>query len=99
MNSYRSAAPRQDNFQAISQSSKLMMLVRNYAVYGHMNAKLDPLSLYETYKNTSETYENKFKVPDDLMKKRVDYRTYGFTEEDLDKEFFIDYPDRGGLLS
>lgn len=76
-----------------------MMLVRAHAVFGHMNANLDPLKLYETYGNISSTYENKFKYPDASLKMQTDYKNYGFTEADLDKEFYIDYPDRGGLLS
>jgi len=54
-----------DNSQAISQSSKLMMLVRAHAVYGHLNADLDPLRLQEVYKkNALHNPDNKFKFPE-----------------------------------
>lgn len=33
------------------------------------------------------------------MQKLIDYRYYGFTEADLDRKFFIDVPDLGGILS
>jgi len=56
-----------------------MMLVRSYQVYGHMNANLDPLNLHDTYKKISETYENKFKYPEESIKQRTDYQNYGFT--------------------
>lgn len=77
-----------------------MMLVRAHAVFGHMNADLDPLKLQEVYKKVKDhNPDNKFKFPELATKKRTDYETYGFTKEDLQKEFFIDYPANGGLLS
>jgi 2-oxoglutarate dehydrogenase E1 component len=77
-----------------------MMLVRAHAVYGHLNADLDPLHLQEVYKkNSLHNPDNKFKFADESTANRTDYRKYGFTEADLEKEFYIDYPYGGGLLS
>ena len=33
------------------------------------------------------------------MQKLTDYKYYGFTEADLDRQFFIDVPELGGILS
>jgi len=32
------------------------------------------------------------------LKDLLDYRQYGFTEADLDKDFFIDTPELAGIL-
>lgn len=33
------------------------------------------------------------------MTSLVDYKSYGFTESDLDREFYVDAPELAGLLS
>lgn len=75
-----------------------MMLIRAYMTHGHMLADVDPLRLYETYKQFP-TFASKFKIPQTILTNLLDYRTYGFTEADLDREFFIDAPELAGLLS
>lgn len=75
-----------------------MMLIRAYQVHGHLNADVDPLQLYETYKHFP-SYAEKFKVPQTAIKGLLDPKTYGFTEADLDREFFVDAPELAGLLS
>jgi len=66
--------------------------------HGHMIADLDPLRLAETYKQFP-SYAMKFKIPEASLRNLVDYRTYGFTEGDLDRDFYIDAPELAGLLS
>ncbi|KAI8539943.1 hypothetical protein RHMOL_Rhmol09G0222300 [Rhododendron molle] len=68
--------------QTIQESMRLLLLVRAYQVYGHMKAKLDPLSLEQR------------EIPDDL-----DPALYGFTEADLDREFFLGVWRMSGFLS
>jgi 2-oxoglutarate dehydrogenase E1 component len=65
--------------------------------HGHLLADTDPLQLHETYKHFP-TFAHKFKVPDDDLKQLVDYKAYGFTESDLDREFYVDAPELSGLL-
>lgn len=62
-----------------------------------MLADTDPLQLYETYKHFP-SYAQKFKIPQASLANLLDYRTYGFTEADLDREFYVDAPELAGLL-
>ena len=66
--------------------------------HGHMIANVDPLKLYETYRNFA-TYAEKFKIPEEQLKSLVSYKTYGFTEADLERDFYVDAPQLAGLLS
>ncbi len=74
-----------------------MMLIRAYMTHGHMLADVDPLHLYENYKHFPG-YAEKFKIPVENLRQLVDYRNYGFTEADLDRDFHIDAPELAGLL-
>jgi len=62
-----------------------------------MIADIDPLQLYETYKHFP-SYAQKFKIPQASLNNLLDYKTYGFTEADLDREFYVDAPELAGLL-
>jgi 2-oxoglutarate dehydrogenase complex dehydrogenase (E1) component-like enzyme len=57
--------------------------------HGHMIADVDPLKLHETYAHF-ETFSHKFKLPQKQLTRLVDYKSYGFTEEDLDREYYVD---------
>jgi 2-oxoglutarate dehydrogenase E1 component len=81
----------------VNEAYKLMMLIRAYMTHGHMLADIDPLQLYETYKHFP-TYAAKFKIPQVYLENLLDYKTYGFTEADLEREFYIDAPELAGLL-
>ena len=62
-----------------------MLLVRGFMTHGHLLADLDPLHLISTYRHMGQ-YAEKFRLPhDERIKGLLDYRTYGFTEEDLDR--------------
>lgn len=65
--------------------------------HGHLIADLDPLNLAETYKEFP-SLPSKFKYPERTLVSLVDYKTYGFTEADLDREFYVDAPELAGLL-
>ena len=66
--------------------------------HGHLKADVDPLHLYETYKQFPSLAE-KYKVPKTGLHSLLDYKTYGFTEDDLEREFYVDVPELAGLLS
>ena len=65
--------------------------------HGHFLSQIDPLDLYETYKHFP-TFAQKFKMPESSLINLLDYKTYGFTEHDLDREFYVDAPELAGLL-
>lgn len=87
-----------DVTRKVQEAQKLMMLIRAYMTHGHMLADVDPLQLYETYKHFP-TYAAKFKIPSSSLTSLLDYKTYGFTEADLEREFYVDAPELAGLLS
>jgi 2-oxoglutarate dehydrogenase E1 component len=74
-----------------------MALIRAYMTHGHLKADLDPLKLDEAYADID--LGNVFAHPSAAMQKLIDYKYYGFSEADLDRSFFIDVPDLGGILS
>ena len=75
----------------------MMMMVRMFQAKGHLNAQVDPLELEETYQHF-EGFTEKFKSPKAFMRTLLDYKYYGFTDEDLNKEIFIDGAELGGIL-
>jgi 2-oxoglutarate dehydrogenase E1 component len=87
-----------DVTKRIQEAQKIMMLIRAYQVHGHLKADVDPLQLYETFKHFP-TYAEKFKIPRTAIAGLLDPKTYGFTEEDMDREFIVDAPELAGLLS
>ena len=75
-----------------------MMLIRAYTTHGHLKADVDPLKLFESYKHFP-TYAEKFKITQASSSNLLDYKAYGFTEADLDREFYVDAPELSGLMS
>jgi 2-oxoglutarate dehydrogenase E1 component len=80
--------------QNASEISGVINLVRAYQTVGHEKAKTDPLELYETYGNIDQNGRRQRQNID-----RLDYRFHGFTDVDLDKEYYIDSSYQRGLLS
>lgn len=87
-----------DKFRAVQEAHKVNLLLRAYMTHGHLVANLDPLKLREVYSNELDTLAFKYKIPMPYLSQLLDYKTYGFTEEDLDREFYIDAPELGGIL-
>lgn len=63
---------------------------------GHLKADLDPLKMQETY---GDLIGGKYSTSAESHKNLLDFRYYGFTDQDLDKEFYIEMPEWGGLLT
>mmetsp|Transcript_22167 Transcript_22167/g.21391 ORF Transcript_22167/g.21391 Transcript_22167/m.21391 type:complete len:84 (+) Transcript_22167:413-664(+) len=66
--------------------------------HGHLLADIDPLQLAKVYRNEKDSLRHKYKWAPTELKREVDYKTYGFTEEDLDRTFYIDNSELGGIL-
>lgn len=78
----QSAATSGISGQTIQESMRLLLLVREYQVNGHLKANLDPLNLAE------REIPNGFNLAHN-----------GFTEADLDREFFLGVWRMSGFLS
>ena len=76
---------------------KIMAFIRAHRSYGHLAADLDPLQLDIKYPqlNIPEKYRSNRKESMNLL----DYKAYGFEEKDLDKSYYIDLPQEGGILA
>lgn len=75
-----------------------MQLITAYQQRGHLKADLDPLKLGETYPEF-DNLKKSLKLEARENAKDIDYKSYGFTTADLEKEFYIDSPQSGGFLS
>jgi 2-oxoglutarate dehydrogenase E1 component len=62
-----------------------MQFIRGFMTHGHLNADLDPLELHNIQEISS--YRKGLE-----HRKLTDYRSYGFTENDLDRSFYVDVP-------
>ena len=66
-----------------------MHMIRNYQESGHEMAKLDPLELQDQSQHGPH-------VPKHLN--RLHHSYYGFSDKDLDREFYLDHPEQMGFL-
>lgn len=71
-------------------------LARAFAGNGHYGADLDPLNLAEALK---EVALNQYSHPSGAEKSLLDPAYYGFGEKDMDRTFYIDTPQSGGILA
>ena len=83
--------------RAAKEAVQLAALLNAFETIGHLTADLDPLKILEVYKDNKAVQEKYF-VPSNDLKNRLDYRHYGFTEEDLDREFHITLPHKSSIL-
>eukprot|EP00123_Amoebidium_parasiticum_P016198 comp23327_c1_seq1/m.38418 comp23327_c1_seq1/g.38418 ORF comp23327_c1_seq1/g.38418 comp23327_c1_seq1/m.38418 type:complete len:1020 (-) comp23327_c1_seq1:250-3309(-) len=75
----------QYSVKEIQDHLAVQALVRAYQVRGHNVANLDPLGMYDA--------DLSGETPLELI-----YTNYGFTEADLDREFYLGTPDNTGIL-
>ena len=76
----------------ISDHLRIMQLINAYQLKGHEIANLDPLKLDVEFNQHGRPRKNA--PPPDL-----DYKYYGFTEADLDKEYPVRVPNPKGLIA
>ena len=63
--------------------------------HGHFSADVDPLNLRQNIQNIGET---QYGLSTKEQRNLIDPAYYGFTEEDMDKTFYVDIPELGGIL-
>ena len=81
----------QQDKQSMEDTLKVLLLIRSFQTNGYLKANLDPLKLDISQKN-----DQLIRIYQNLT--TLDYKTYGFTEEDLDREFMI-YTDKITVIS
>ena len=86
-----------DSATTATESYKMLMLIRAFQTHGHLRADIDPLQLETVYKG-DEFYLSKFKRDVERMEHLTNPQYYGFSEADLDREFYIDIKEMNGLL-
>ena len=64
--------------------------------HGHCKADVDPLELDAVY---AGQVASKFHMHNENLRDLLSYETYGFTDADLDKTFYVHFPQWGGILS
>ena len=90
-------APSQDSARVSDESIRLTMLLRAFMTHGHLVADIDPLKLKEVYKD-SPTLAKKYRFPSEALLKLMDPASYGFTKQDMDREFYYQNPYQGTIL-
>jgi 2-oxoglutarate dehydrogenase E1 component len=86
-----------DYQKAQHDSFKVMALIRSFMAHGHLKSDLDPLTLDTVYAEMD--LGAKYAHPSIILRGLLDYQFYGFEESDLDRQFFVDVPELGGILS
>lgn len=78
------------------EAFRLMQLIRFYMSHGHYGADLDPLGLKNLIQNVAQS---QYSHTTNEQLQQLDPAFYGFTEKDLDRSFYVDVPQLGGILA
>ena len=79
-------------------TANVYRIIRAFHSHGHLMADIDPLRLRHHYSN-NETLVKKFRIPEEKLKKLMDFRNYGLTDADLDRTFTVDLKHSGAILA
>ena len=74
---------------------KIMQLIRAFMTHGHISSDVDPLELEKIY---AESGVGKKFAPGARLKELIDPAFYGFTSDDMDRDFYVDVDGMGGIL-
>lgn len=88
----KSFEEKSENIKNLEDTNKVILLIRAFQRNGYLDADLDPLK-----QEDAESKTKQYKIYDQLN--TLDYKTYGFTESDLDKEFHISNLHLEGIFS
>ena len=86
-----------DTSRVAEEATRLSMLLRAFLTHGHLVADIDPLNLKEVYKD-SPSLAKKFRFPDESLLRLLDPAAYGFTKEDMEREFHFSNPYAGAIV-
>jgi 2-oxoglutarate dehydrogenase complex dehydrogenase (E1) component-like enzyme len=64
-----------------------------------VKAEVDPLNLREISQSHRDLLRDNYTGPTNSVLHALDYRTYGFTQADLEREFYIDASEMGGFMA
>lgn len=78
------------------ESVQIAALCRAFQTHGHLVADVDPLNMKHVYAN-NESLGKKYRFPQQELLSLLDYKSYGFTEADLDREFYIHSVEKGSI--
>jgi hypothetical protein len=82
--------------EVASDHIKMLLLVRSYQARGHYMCKLDPLGINDANLHVDKFAYRGGQEQADSVPKFLSYKTYGFTEKDLDREFYLNANVGGG---
>lgn len=86
-----------DTARVADESIRLTMLLRAYMTHGHLVADIDPLNLREVYKDTP-SLAKRYKLPGEDVAYLLKPEHYGFTAQDMEREFHYTNPYQGAIL-
>ena len=82
--------------EVASDHIKMLLLVRSYQARGHYMCKLDPLGINDANLHVDKFAYRGGQEQADSVPKFLSYKTYGFTEKDLDRNFYLNANVGGG---
>ena len=82
--------------QHCSDHIKMLLLVRSHQIRGHYMVKLDPLGINDGNLHIDKMEYRGGEDQANEVPRLLDYKTYGFTEADLDRKFFLNAGVGGG---
>lgn len=82
--------------EVASDHIKMLLLVRSYQARGHYMCKLDPLGINDANLHVDKFAYRGGQEQAASVPKFLSYKTYGFTEKDLDRSFYLNANVGGG---
>lgn len=70
--------------------------MRAYQTHGHLLADIDPLNLAKTYGDNKDLAD-KYRFAPEHIVKLLDPSNYGFTQQDMDREFYLHSVEKGAI--
>jgi len=82
--------------EVASDHIKMLLLVRSYQARGHYMCKLDPLGINDANLHVDKFAYRGSAEQADSVPKFLSYKTYGFSDQDLERSFYLNANVGGG---